>query len=51
VRARDDVVETLHLRGEKAQTIETTPGFARMDGVAQGIGAHEVFLFEVDAGT
>lgn len=51
VCARDDVVETLHLRGEKTQTIETTPGFARMDGVAQGIGAQEVRLFEFDTGS
>jgi len=51
MRAGDDVVETLHRRGEKAQTIETTPGFARMDGVAQAIGTEEVLVFEVDAGT
>ena len=51
MRAGDDVVETLHRRGEKAQTIEATPSFARMDGVAQSIDAEEVFLFEIDAGT
>jgi len=51
MRAGDDVVETLHLRGEKAQTIEATPGFARMDGVTEGVDAEEVLVFEVDAGT
>jgi len=50
VRAGDDVVETLHLRGENAQTIEATPGFASMDGVTEGVDAEEVLVFEVDAG-
>src|SRR5260370_10321455 len=48
--AWDDVVKTLHLRGEQTQTIETTPGLARMDGVTEGVDAQEVLLFEVDTG-
>ncbi len=51
VCARDDVVDALHGRGEHAQTIETAPGLAGMDGVTQGIGAQEVLLFEVDTGS
>src|SRR5205823_11918568 len=50
LRARDDVVETLHRRGNHTQTVETTPGLPRMDAVTQGVGAHEVLGFEVDAG-
>jgi len=50
VRAWDDVVNALHGRGEQAQTIETAPGLAGMDGVTQGVGAQEVLLFEVDPG-
>jgi hypothetical protein len=46
--AWEDVVETLHLRSEQAQTIEATAGLASMDGLAQGLGAQEVLRFEVD---
>src|SRR6266700_4143338 len=43
---RKDVVEALHVRGEQAQTIEATASLARMDRLAQGFGAQEVFVFE-----
>lgn len=47
LRKRYDVVETLHVWGEVAETIETTAGFARMDAVAQEIRAQEVLVFQV----
>jgi hypothetical protein len=50
LRARHDVVDTLHPRRELAQTIETTPALPRMDGMAQNFGVKEVLLLEVDPG-
>jgi hypothetical protein len=50
LRARQDVVDTLHPRRDLAQTIETTPGLPRMDGLAQNFAVQEVLLFEVDPG-
>jgi len=51
LRERDDVVETFHVRGELAETVETMPCFARMDGVAQDIRAEKVLFFQVGGGS
>jgi hypothetical protein len=47
--AWDDVVQAALQRRERPQTIETTPGLARVDGMAQGFVAQEVLVFEIDA--
>jgi hypothetical protein len=47
--ARDDVVEAAPEGRERAETIETAPAFARVDGMAQAFVAKEVRVIEIDA--
>ncbi len=45
-----DVIEALGARVGAAQTIETMPAFAEVDGLTQGAGPEEVELFNVNRG-